>query len=74
LELYSTPLEELPIKNVQLEIQNKISLLVDKILIEKKLGKNSDFLELEMNNLIYDIYLLTENDKKIVNNFTSLSV
>lgn len=72
LELYSTPLEELPIKNISLEAQNKIVLLADKILIEKKLEKNSDILELELNNLIFDIYLLTENEKEIVKSFYPL--
>ena len=69
LELYATPLEEAPIKIISLVEQNKIIEFVDNIILCKKERKNSEKIELILDEVIYDLYELTEKEKNEIRNF-----
>ena len=68
LELYSTPLSDIPVKQVDVGFQNKVISLVEKILVAKKDNPDADTskLESQIDELVYDLYGLTEEEKEIV--------
>ena len=75
LELYQKPLSEIPIKKLSIEMQNPFIYLVDKILT---ITKEEDYLnniekqkivkeyEHQIDQLVYKLYDLTEEEIKIV--------
>lgn len=66
LELYQVPLSEIPIKKVDEYIQNKVVELVNKIIDKKEKFENAGDLEEELNNLVYDLYGLTSEERLLV--------
>lgn len=68
LELTQTPLSEIPIKDISLKEQGVFVDLVDKILkakAENPTAKISN-LEKEIDELVYGLYDLSEEEKKII--------
>ncbi|MBP3847283.1 DUF4391 domain-containing protein [bacterium] len=77
LELYYTPLSEIPIKQVSTDIQDKFISIVDKILI---LTQSKDYLlheekhqavkqyEKQINVMVYKLYELTFDEVKTIDN------
>jgi len=68
LELYQKPLSEIPIKRIPREEQKSFVALVDKILTAKKANRdaNTAALEREIDQLVYELYGLTEDEIAIV--------
>ena len=68
LELYQTPLSEMPIKIVERSIQKEIVKLVDEILTKKESDANPDTSEIEsrIDRLVYEIYDLTPEEIDLV--------
>ncbi len=68
LELYKTPLSEIPIKKINNSEQKPYIELVDKIIKAKKDNPNSDIsvTEKQIDQLVYKLYGLTEEEIKIV--------
>lgn len=62
LELYGTPLEEIPIKVAELEERNEVVDLVDKLLNDPE---NPDLME-ALDSVVYRIFGITEEERKIV--------
>ena len=62
LELYGKPLEEIPIKSASTEQTKQIVDLVDAMQND---GINSNLLQ-SIDNIVYDIYGLSEIEKRIV--------
>lgn len=69
LELYATPLKEIPIKIVSDEEQQKYVQIVERIIELKKLDKDTQELENQIDEMVYDLYELTEEEKELVRNF-----
>lgn len=71
LELYQKPLSETPIKFTSPNIQNKIVNLVNQILHLKKTDNSIDTssLENEIDNIIFKIFKLTEQEIMAINKF-----
>lgn len=61
-------LEKIPIKNITLKAQQPFIILVDKILAAKKAGKDTTALEAEIDQMVYELYGLTEDEIKIIEN------
>ena len=59
----------LPIIGLEEENYNKIELFVRKIIIDKGNAVDTTLLENELDELIYDLYELTEEEKEVVRNF-----
>jgi restriction endonuclease S subunit len=61
-------IENLPIKLVSITVQEKIEMLVDKILIKKSENSMADTknLETKIDQLVYQLYGLTEEEINIV--------
>jgi len=60
-------IKKLPIpKNVDEEIQNSIIQCVDKILEAKQQGKDSTDIEKKIDELVYRLYDITEDEQKII--------
>jgi hypothetical protein len=68
LELYQKPLSQIPIKNVSIEQQQPFITLVDKILTTKRTNTTADTtaLEAQIDQLVYQLYGLTDEEIKIV--------
>ena len=68
LELMQTPLSEIPIKKISEEDQKPLIYLVDRILDKKRVNPQVDIgnLEEEIDQLVYHLYGLTEEEIKIV--------
>ena len=68
LELYYTPLTEIPVKKINLTEQQPFIDLVEKILSVKKQNPTVDTTELEekIDKLVYELYSLTEEEIKII--------
>lgn len=66
LELYYTPLTEIPVKEISKDKQRPFIDLVDKII--KKKGADTPELEKKIDEMIYKLYDLTEEEIKIVAN------
>jgi hypothetical protein len=72
-ELKINVLKQIPMKNATLDRQKPIINLVDKIILAKKTDPRKDTSkeEVKINNLVYDLYELTKNEIKLVENGTS---
>ncbi len=72
-ELKINVLKQIPIKNVLVKHQKPIINLVDKIILAKKsnLQKDTSKQEAQISNLVYDLYGLTKNEIKLVENGVS---
>jgi methylase of polypeptide subunit release factors len=72
LELVYTPLTQIPISLPEVAKQQEVVKLVDKILTVKQFNPNTDTsqLEAEIDNLIYQLYGLTDEEIAIVENST----
>lgn len=62
-------IEQIPLKEVEENLKNILTEKVNKIISLKKIGKNTKDLELEIDEIVYDLYELTEEEKEIVRNF-----
>ncbi|RXZ28572.1 type II restriction endonuclease [Fusobacterium necrophorum] len=62
-------LDNLPIVNLSIEEENRLIQNVDKIIELKKLGKDTQELENQIDEMVYDLYELTEEEKELVKNF-----
>lgn len=69
LELYATPLEQIPIKIISNAEQEKYIQIVDRIIELKKLDKDTYNLENQIDEMVYDLYELTEEEKELVRGF-----
>ena len=71
LELYAKPLEETPIKEISVESQKPFITIVDKIILAKEQNPNADTTDLEnqIDEMVYDLYELTEEEKEIVRQY-----
>ena len=63
------PLMNIPIKIADENIENKIIDLVDEIIELKKLNKDTQFLEDRIDEMVYELYGLTEEEKELIRNF-----
>lgn len=59
-------LNNLPIPNINTNIENKIISLVEKIIKNKKAGYDTETEEKEIDSLVYKLYNLTDDEIKIV--------
>jgi len=66
LELYLTPLSETPIKIADVKTQTEFEVLADKIISGKKKNKDTSDLEKQIDEMVYELYELTEEQIKIV--------
>jgi len=60
--------EKIPIPRIEEIQQKQYEELVDKILADRKKGKDTNCFENEIDELVFDLYGLTEEEKKIVRN------
>ena len=67
LELFGTPLSEIPLKIFDNKINKEIKLLSDKI-INSKLGANSEYIN-KIDDIIFKAYELTEKEINFIDNF-----
>jgi len=69
-QIDKAPLLELPLINPTVEIQNKMSILVSEIIKTKKQNPSADTTDLEnqIDQLVYQLYELTEEEIKIIEN------
>lgn len=63
------PLMNIPIKKATFEIENQLINLVDRIIELKKLNKDTQELEKQIDEMVYDLYELTEEEKELIRNF-----
>ena len=70
LELFKTPLEEIPIKEISTDDQKVFIKIVEKIVELKKIKKSTISLEDELDELIYDLHELSEREKEFVRTFS----
>ena len=68
LELYQTPLSEIPIMNVDKNKQEQISNIVNNIIKNKQNNINTLELENELNSIIYRIYNINSVEQDIIKN------
>ncbi|MBI4645075.1 MAG: N-6 DNA methylase, partial [Bacteroidia bacterium] len=61
-----TEFKELPIKQVDIKLQQSFIALVNKIVTEKKEDNNTSPLEKQLDEMVYKLYELTEEEIKIV--------
>jgi restriction endonuclease S subunit len=66
LELYAKPLKEVPIKEISEEEQQPFVNIVDQIIQKKKLNEDTKKLEQLIDFMVYELYGLTEDEIKIV--------
>lgn len=69
LELYRTPLLEIPIVIANRDLQKKIIDLTQLIIVRSQKDLDVSALEKELNDLVYNIYDLSEDEKKSINDF-----
>ena len=63
------PLMNIPLKIADENIENKIIDLVDEIIELKKLNKDTQDLEEKIDEMVYELYGLTEEEKELIRNF-----
>ena len=63
------PLMNIPLKIADENIENKIIDLVDEIIELKKLNKDTQYLEDKIDEMVYDLYELTEEERELIRNF-----
>jgi adenine-specific DNA-methyltransferase len=66
LELVRKPLSEIPIKKIQQEQQTPFIEIVDQILESKKKGIDTSDLEKQIDQMVYKLYDLTEDEISII--------
>jgi adenine-specific DNA-methyltransferase len=71
LELFNTPLSAIPIKRISPNDQNEFINLVDEIMKGKSENPNNNTSETEhmVDRLVYDLYCLTEEEIRLVEQF-----
>lgn len=69
LELYATPLEEVSMAAPEKKVQLSFIKLVDKIIDIKEKNIDAVTLEREIDRMVYDLYELTEDERKLVEDF-----
>lgn len=69
LEIVAQPLSEIPIKIATEEQQNNIIAIVDRIIELKKQDKDTKELEDKIDEMVYDLYELTEDEKELIRAF-----
>ena len=69
LELYATPLERIPIKNISPEKQRKFITLVEEIINKRKAEEESMDLESKVDEMVCELYNLTSDEVNEVYNF-----
>jgi tRNA1(Val) A37 N6-methylase TrmN6 len=62
--------EQIPIPNIDAIIQDKLTVLADKAIQAKTINQQADITEIEnqIDQLVYQLYELTEEEKKIIEN------
>jgi adenine-specific DNA-methyltransferase len=73
LELYVTPISQIPIKNIEKSKQKPFEILVDKIISKKERGEDTTAEEREIDLMVYKLYELTYDEVKIVEPKTPIS-
>ena len=73
LELYLTPLSEIPIKVAVENMQQKFALLADKIIDGKKNEEDTTVLEHKVDVMVYKLYELTYEEVLIVDEVFAMS-
>ena len=66
LELYATPLENIPIPQITKSKQKPFEILVDKIIAKKERGEDTTAEEQKIDIMGYKLYELTYEEVKIV--------
>lgn len=69
LELYATPLEELPVKVLERSEQNIFEKLVDEIILLKKREESTKNIEEKIDDMVCDIYELTKAERDEIYSF-----
>ncbi len=64
--IYPEDIRQIPIKEIDLEIQNNIIILVDKVMSMKKVQIDTTELEAEIDKMVYELYGLTQDEIKVV--------
>ena len=67
LELFGTPLSELPLKIFENDYVKELEKLID-IIINENLKENKELIN-QIDNIIYKIYELNQNEIEFVENF-----
>lgn len=63
------PLMNIPLKIADENTENKIIDLVDEIIELKKLNKDTQYLEDKIDEMVYGLYELTEEERELIRNF-----
>ncbi len=69
LELYATPLEEIPVKPVDSETQEKFTRIVDEIIGRRARGMESRDLEERVDEMVCELYGLDEEERDEIYRF-----
>ncbi|MHB1146479.1 MAG: TaqI-like C-terminal specificity domain-containing protein, partial [Lutibacter sp.] len=67
-EIQARSIKELPIPKIRSEIEKQMIVLADKVISFKKLNDDTTDLEAQIDQLVYELYELTEDEIKIVEN------
>ena len=59
-------LEQIPIPNASREMQEEVASMVDQVIAIKEIGADSSILEQQIDNLVYHLYNLTENEIRLI--------
>ena len=62
-------LDKLPIISLTKKEERNIEIIVDEIIELKKLNKDTQDLEEKIDEMVYDLYGLTEDEKELIRNF-----
>ncbi|TAH03863.1 MAG: hypothetical protein EAZ15_01545 [Sphingobacteriales bacterium] len=68
LAINKSTIEQLPFVNIPLILQNKIAALVDKIISQKQQGEDTKNYENQIDKLVYQLYDITEDEQKLIEN------
>lgn len=66
MDFYNFYIQQVPIPNISKEYQKIFIGLVDQILIQKSQNQDTSFLEQQIDNLVYKLYDLTEEEIAII--------
>jgi hypothetical protein len=72
IDFYDFYIQQIPIPNISLSVQNIFIPIVDQIIEEKKKGKGTSVLEQKADCLIYHIFGFTYNEVKVIDPSFSL--
>lgn len=62
-------LDKLPIISLTKKEERNIEIIVDEIIELKKLNKDTQDLEEKIDEMVYELYGLTEEEKELIRNF-----